>query len=70
MVQVLVDLLVVTVLLEQATQHTGAADPQNLGGQTCLPGTVALTCSVSAGSVCFARNRGSLKCARSEAVLI
>lgn len=46
MVQVLVNLLVVTVLLEQTAQHTGAADPQNLGGQTSLSGTVALTCSI------------------------
>jgi hypothetical protein len=44
MVQVLVNLLGVTVLLEQTAQHTGAADPQNLGGQASLPGSVALTC--------------------------
>ncbi len=42
-VQVLVDLLGVTVLLEQATQHAGAADPQDLGGQARLTGTMALT---------------------------
>jgi hypothetical protein len=42
-VEVLVDLLAVAVLLEQTTQHTGAADPEDLGWQTSLTGTTALT---------------------------
>lgn len=43
-VQVLVDLLAVAVLLEQAAQHAHAADPQDLGGQARLARTAALAC--------------------------
>jgi hypothetical protein len=40
---VLVDLLAVPVLAQQAAQHTQAADPQQLGGQARLAGSAALT---------------------------
>lgn len=43
MVEVLVNLLAVPVLAQQAPQHTQAADPQQLGGQAGLTGTTALT---------------------------
>lgn len=42
-VQVLVDLLAVPVLAQQATQHSEAPQPQHLGGQAGLTGTVTLT---------------------------
>lgn len=44
MIQVLVNLLGVTVLSEKPSQHAQSAHPQDLGGQTCLTGTPALTC--------------------------
>lgn len=43
-VQVLVDLLGVAVLLQQATQHTNSAHPENFGWHTSLLGTPSLTC--------------------------
>jgi hypothetical protein len=42
-VEVLVDLLAVPVLAQQAAQHAQAADPQQLGGQARLAGSAALT---------------------------
>jgi len=41
---VLVDLLGVAVLLEQAAQHARSPDPQDLGGQPRLARPVALAC--------------------------
>lgn len=43
MVQVLVNLLAVPVLLQEAAEHSQAAHPQDLGGQTSLTGTTTLT---------------------------
>lgn len=43
MIQVLVDLLGVTVLAQQTAQHTQPPDPQQLAGQTSLTGTTTLT---------------------------
>jgi hypothetical protein len=42
MIHVLVDLLGLTVLAEQAPQNTHPPHPQNLGGKPSLPGTPAL----------------------------
>jgi len=42
-VDVLVDLLVVTVLLEEATEDASTADGQNLGGHTGITGTLLVT---------------------------
>mmetsp|Transcript_35809 Transcript_35809/g.79703 ORF Transcript_35809/g.79703 Transcript_35809/m.79703 type:complete len:243 (-) Transcript_35809:27-755(-) len=42
-VQVLVNLLGIAVLLQQATQDAHTPDPEDLSGQTSLPGTTALT---------------------------
>lgn len=43
-VEVLVDLLGVPVLAQQAAQHAQAADPQQLGGQARLARSTALAC--------------------------
>ena len=42
MIHVLVDLLGLTVLAEQAPQNTHPPHPQNLGGEPSLPGTPTL----------------------------
>ena len=42
-VDLLVDLLGLTVLAEQATENALAAHPEDLGGHTSLGGTAALT---------------------------
>lgn len=42
-VDVLVDLLVVTVLLEETTQNASAADGEHLGGHTGITGTLLVT---------------------------
>ena len=44
-IQVLVDLLGITVLPQEPSQHTQPAHPQDLGGQTCLTCTPTLTCT-------------------------
>ena len=43
-VKVLVNLLGIAVLLQQAAQNAHAADPEDLYRQASLPGTVALAC--------------------------
>lgn len=43
MIQVLVNLLGITVLPQKPPQYAQPAHPQDLGGQTCLTGTSALT---------------------------
>lgn len=48
-VQVAVNLLRVTVLLEHAAQNTQAAHPQHLGREASLAGTTALSCEKKGG---------------------
>lgn len=43
MVQIAINLLAISVFLKQAAQDTKAAHPENLGGQTSLASTTALT---------------------------
>ena len=45
MVQVLVDLLGVSVLAQQPAQDTQATHPEHLGGQPGLPGSPPLPCA-------------------------
>ena len=46
MVQVLVNLLGISVLLQKSAQHSQAAHPEHLGGQASFPGTLSLSCSM------------------------
>ena len=48
MVDVLVDLLGVTVLPEQTSQNAGATHPENASGHTGFAGTLSLTTAVVA----------------------
>lgn len=71
-VQVLVNLLAVPVLAQQAAQHTQAADPQQLGGQARLTRTTALTCGrekTAAGQRVGERGTSAVVCAATGALV-
>ncbi len=51
MVEVLVNLLGVAILAQEAAQDAQAPHPKHLCGQACLPGTPALTCKFGVGDM-------------------